>query len=297
MKHLLVIASLTVLALLTECVSAANSAPRQLTWSPPELENPTTIKVSDANRSLKLDQTKDYIVELPKDQPLNGGLSIWGGRNVVVIGGEILVSSNDLRSVYLQQNTGMMHFEGIHVRGLNAGDLKEGFNFNHRQTNCVVQIQNVRIEKVHGSRDGHHADILQTWAGPAELRIDGLTGFTQYQGMFLLPNQHFTFEKGGFLPKKWIFKNINLEGDEESAYMLWAPSPAQQWSIEIENVWVKPQASKRGNRDMFLWPKPTQANDQFWADVKEGVPSGGDFVPLGSVGLGYVSPGYAAAKE
>ena len=283
--------TLTVLALCATATIAA-AAPRKLTWAPPELENPTTIKISDSYRSVKLDQTKDYIIELPKDQALNGELAIWGGRNVVVIGGEILIHSNGWRAVYLQQNTGVMHFEGVWIRGENAGDLKEGFNFNHRRTNCVVQIQNVRCEKVHGSREGHHADIIQTWAGPAELRIDGLTGHTQYQGMFLLPNQHFPTDKDGFLPKKWVFKNINIEGDEDSAYMLWAPDPNQQWPMEIENVWVRPKENKRDFRDMFLWPKPQLTGDTFWADVKEGVPPDGDFVPEGTAGRNYVSPGY-----
>jgi hypothetical protein len=306
MKHTKTFLSAAAFFLLLECAcaaaSASNTPPRKLSWAPPKLENPATINATDSNRILKLDQSKDYIIELPKDQPLRGGLSIWGGRNAVLIGGEILISADDprgalsyIRAVYLQEHAGTMHFEGVLIRGENPGDLQEGFNLNLRQTNCVVQIQNVRVEKVHGTRDAHHADILQTWAGPAELRIDGLTGFTQYQGMFLLPNQHFPLEKGGFLPKKWIFKNINIEGAEGSGYMLWAPPSEQQWPMEIENVWVKPHESKQGRRDSFLWPKPDQESDRFWEDVKAGVPPGGDFVPAGTAGLNYISPGYADA--
>lgn len=278
------------------CAMACGALARPLAWAPPKLEKPVTVKVTDARRSLKLDQAKDYIVELPKDRPLHGQLSIWGGRNVVVIGGEILATPADKRAVYLQQNTGTMHFEGVLIRGENPGDLKEGFNFNHRQTNCIVQIQNVRVEKVHGSRAGHHADLIQTWAGPAELRIDRFTGFTQYQGMFLLPNQHFPAAKGGFPPKKWVFKNINIVGDEDSAYMLWVPGPDGQFPMEIEDVWVQPRKNARGNRDAYLWPKPKQAGDHFWDDVKEGIPPGGDFVPEGVAGRNYVSPGYEQPK-
>jgi len=289
--------ALAAFGLLSGCATQAQNTPRKLTWAPPELENPTTVKVSDSYRSLKLDPAKDYIVELPKDQPLNGELAIWGGRNVVVIGGEIVIKEGGWRAVYLQQNTGVMHFEGIHIRGEPPESLLEGFNFNHRQTNCVVQIQNVRVEKVHGTRAGHHADIIQTWAGPAELRIDGLTGFTQYQGMFLLPNQHFTLATDGFLPKKWVFKNINIEGDEDSAFMLWAPEEKEQFPMEIENVWVQPRENKRGDRDAYLWPQPKKTNNRFWDNVKEGIPPGGDFVPLGTAGRNYVSPGYRILKQ
>ena len=290
------IPAIAILALLAGCATNAQNnpapEPRKLTWAPPELKNPKTIQVTETHRSLKLDQTKDFIVELPKDKPLHGELAIWGGRNVVVIGGEICLTNGGWRAVYLQQNTGVMHFEGIHIRGEPPESLKEGFNFNHRQTNCIVQIQNVRVEKVHGTRAGHHADIIQTWAGPAELRIDGLTGHTQYQGMFLLPNQHFTLATDGFLPKKWVFKNINIIGDEDSGYMLWAPAKNEQWPMEIENTWVQPKTDKRGHRDLYLWPKPQQENDTFWQNVKEGIPPGGDFVPLGLPGRNYVSPGY-----
>lgn len=51
-----------------------------------------------------------------------------------------------------------------------------------------MQLQNIRVDTVHGTQAGHHADVLQTWAGPRQLRIDGLSGSTGYQGMMLNPN-------------------------------------------------------------------------------------------------------------
>lgn len=292
MKYINVLPVFTVLAFLTGCTTCTKTASRQLAWAPPELENPITMKVRGEGIRLRLDKTRDYIVELPKDEPIYGHLNIWGGRNVVLIGGEVVVTSNHWRAVYLEQQTGTIHIEGLYVRGDPPENLMEGFNFDQRQTNGVVQLQNIRIEKVHGSYEGNHADLLQTWAGPAELRIDGLTGYTQYQAMFFLPNQHFRLDKDGVLPKKWVFKNINVEGDASSGFMLWAPNADQQFPMEIENVWVQPQEGRRGNRDRFLWPRPGITGDTFWQDVREGIPPGGDFVPQGMAGLNYVSPGY-----
>ncbi|MCL1910005.1 MAG: formylglycine-generating enzyme family protein, partial [Kiritimatiellaeota bacterium] len=280
------------IALLGLSIITSYAEPRKLTWAPPTLENPTTIKIAGENPEIKLDQKKDYILEMPKDAPVIGQLSIWGGRNIVLIGGEILLKKGHWRAVYLQEHTGVMHFEGVLIRGDPPESLSEGFNFGIRQTNCVVQIQNVRIETIFGGMNANHSDLLQTWAGPAELRVDGLTGFTTYQGMFLLPNQHFALDVDGFRPKKWVFKNINIEGTEESAYILTAPGKAEQWPMEIDNVWVQPKKDKRGNPDLYLSPKPKADNDPFWAAVKEGAPPDGDFVPAGLAGRGYVSPGY-----
>ena len=269
--------------------AAADTQPatRKLTWAPPELENPATLKIEGENPQIKLDPARDYILEMPKDKPVLGELSIWGGRNVTLIGGEILLKKGHWRAVYLQEQTGVIHIEGVYIHGDPPESLSEGFNFGLRQPNCVVQIQNVRIDTLYGGMNANHSDLIQTWAGPAELRVDGLTGYTGYQGMFLLPNQHFALDIDGFLPKKWVFKNINIIGTEDSAYMLWAQGKAEQWPMEIENVWVRPNSGKRGNRDAFLMP-----NDGFWDGVREGVPPNGDFVPEGLAGRHYVSPGY-----
>jgi hypothetical protein len=66
----------------------------KLSWAPPTLTEPVTIEVSDSKANLKLDQTKDYIIKMPA-KPLQGGLGIWGGRNVVLIGGEIHIPTKE----------------------------------------------------------------------------------------------------------------------------------------------------------------------------------------------------------
>jgi hypothetical protein len=289
-------------------VLAASAEP--LSWAPPALENPVTLDLGKETswRNFKLDKTKDYIVLMPTNRPWVGELNLYGGHNVVLIGGEVRIPDEaedpsfgerneegklrkSRRAVYIQGQTGTLHIEGLLISG--AG-LHEGFNIAEREPGCVVQLQNIRCETVHGSFSKNHADVIQSWAGPAELRIDGLTAFTDYQGFFLLPNQHFALDKGGFLPTKWDFRRINLVGTELSAYLLWCPDNPG-FPIEVANVWVKPASKKKGDRDAFLWPKPKAKGDTMWEKVKEGLPPDGDFVPEGAAGLGYVSPGYADA--
>ena len=89
------------MAAVCACVSVCLAAEEDdlLTWAPPNLENPQTIDIAQIIREratwkspahLKLDLDKDYIIKMP-DEPLtvSGGLGISGGRNVVLIGGEI----------------------------------------------------------------------------------------------------------------------------------------------------------------------------------------------------------------
>ncbi|MDQ3815003.1 MAG: DUF4955 domain-containing protein [Armatimonadota bacterium] len=261
-----------------------------LTWAPPALSDATTIEVRDSQPSLKLDRAKDYIVKLPA-KPRQGGLTITGGHNVVVIGGEIHVPSKEqdpafkgaTRALYLNQQTGTIHVEGLLISG---DGLTEGVNLDQRNGG-IVQFENVRIETVHGSFSGHHADLIQTWAGPAELRVDRLTGLTDYQGFFLLPNQHF---KDGAAPILFDFRRINIKGSDKSAYLLWTQTKPE-FPIKVTDVYLAPNPKKAALRDQFLWPKPS-TGDRSWQEVKVGEPPGGDFVPEGVAGINYVSPGY-----
>src|SRR5687768_18269591 len=92
---------------------AAPGAPKaKLTWAPPVLTEPVTIEITEKKTNFKLDQTKDYILKMPA-RPLLGGLNIWGGRNVVLIGGEIHIPDKEeardfkgsTRALYIQQQT------------------------------------------------------------------------------------------------------------------------------------------------------------------------------------------------
>tara|TARA_B100000941_G_C28502662_1_gene555314 strand:- start:1244 stop:2755 length:1512 start_codon:yes stop_codon:yes gene_type:complete len=260
------------------------SQAQTLSWAPPELVNPITVNVTSSYRSLNLDTNQDYIIQMPTT-PLtaNGGLNIIGGHNVVLIGGEIRFDTplpdgfhpTARRGLFVKQSTGTVHIEGLLITG---DYLLEGINIDMRDPNAVLQLQNIRIDTVTGSYDGNHADCVQTWGGPSELRIDRMTGRTTYQGFFLHPEQF-----ADTTPILFDMRNINIIGLPGAAYLYWQ---ATDYPLVTQNCWASPDADSPWPTGV-LWPK----NDPVWGDVQQGVPPTGDFVTT-NVGINYVSPGY-----
>jgi hypothetical protein len=267
----------------TTAPTSAASPGGALRFAPPALANPVTVRPTSGNSSLKLDPNVDYIIEMPST-PLesSGGLNISGGHNVVLIGGEIhhprwWSSENNVnRGLYLKNQTGTVHVEGLRISGL----LSEGINLSQTE-GAIVQLQNIRIDQVQGSYSGNHADVIQTWAGPRQLLIDGLTGSTTYQGFFLLPSQFLP----GVQPERFDFNRIDIDGTGDSGYMFWTD---EGFPVSVNDVWTNPNPSKAGDRNQFLWPK----GSDLWNAVRVGTPAVGDFVSVSDAGIGYRSPGY-----
>lgn len=265
----------------TTAPQVVTSSPR-LTWAPPELTDPITETVTPDHHSLELDTDRDYVVQLPRNPvPLKGGVTITGGHNVVVIGGEIHVPRSesapdavDRRAMYLKGQTGTVHVEGVHL----TGDLSDGFNLDERD-GAVVQIQNVQIDLVHGSHDTHHADVIQTWAGPRVLRVDGLRAATEYQGFFLLPDQRMD----DYVPDSFVFRRTVLSMMPHSAYALWLPGRTIPW-MDHSGIIVRVGGGEK--TDKLSWPDHalglTVVNADTPVDLPEGTPGGA-----------YQSPGYA----
>jgi len=265
-------------AALAATTSTTTTTSTRLTWRPPALTSPTTVYVSSSKRNLSLDPARDYIIKMPSTPlEVRGGLIIAGGRNVVLIRGEIRIttsstSGTDRRGLYLKNQTGTVHVEGLKITG---STLAEGINLDQRKGG-TVQLQNIRVDTVHGSATGHHADVLQTWGGPAVLRVDRLTGRTTYQGFFLDPTKYDSPQ-----PRLFDFRNVNIVGRSGSKYLMWRDGLG--WPARTTNVWAAPYVAGTA-RSQFLRGS--------WPDVRTGVPSSGDFVPSGKAGVGYVSPGY-----
>ncbi len=266
---------------------AGAAAPLRL--SPPALSAPQQVEVTSRNRDLRLDPRRDYVVRMPS-RPLEVpyGLQITGGRNVVLVGGHIRVphqgrrpNGRQRRALYLKDQRGTIHVEGLLIDG---PDVAEGINLDQRR-GARVQLANVRVVGLR-ARDNRrftdaHPDVLQTWAGPAELHVDGLTGTSNYQGFFLDPTKH------GPLPRLFSFRRVDLSATTSSGYLLWRARPVP---TVVDDVWVQPDPTK--SEWVTMWPNPGA-----WPGVRVGRPPGGDFVPAGSAGVGYRSPGYAAAAE
>jgi hypothetical protein len=178
----------------------------KLTWAPPKLTKPITITIpTTAPVQLSLDPGQDYILRLGHlSGP--GGLTVTGGHNIIVIGGWITpvvdTVEKDGLALRFEDQTGIVHLEGILID--DAGDA-----ITIRAPLGIFQIENVRVENLHAYRDDFnyaHPDLIQTWSGPTEIRIDHFTGQSDYQGFTWMQ----TGGPGVPYPGRVFQKNVNI---------------------------------------------------------------------------------------
>lgn len=324
-----------------------------LTWSPPPgWESYQRVSVEQApelmrtwNNGVCTALPNNLIIELPAGQPYYGAIDLEGGGNIVIIGGEIQIpwqgdgaSISSRRALKIQdcpgQPTRFVHIEGVEIgiEDINAScssgtgvranfdpgcsDLSEGIQI--AAPASIIQIQNVRINHIHArdqvGQSDNHPDLIQTWGGYGELRIDRFSGTTDYQGIFLKVDS-------GIPPGGAHLKNVNVVGDPTATQLFWSHYTPGASGITLENFWVQPA---RPTSDESTWRSlnysvfpnsfavypdipvtmTVDGNGQesaSWSagrtplivgSVYKGIP-GGDFVPGSVAGIGYVSPGYA----
>ena len=297
--------------------SAASASLEQLgreplTWAPPSLTDPVTIEVTNANRRLFLDDARDY--RLVVAEPLQRELWIDGGRNVVVVGGQVTISELGSSSPY-QDNTavkirngdpaGAVHVEGLRIDGRYVAD---GVAVATRRD---VQIQNVRVERAHDDIKGAHADCVQVQAGVGQLRIDRFSCSTQRQGIFL-------GDRDGPIERVDL-RRVNVYG-ASGKHLLFQERPA--YPVALSRVWlgtapgyapwapfgfwVFPQKDGRtvaGGFDKKRRAVVSRDGKRLWfvgsrinGVIRKGAPPTGDFVSPGAAGMSYASPGYAAGR-
>jgi hypothetical protein len=225
-------------------------------WAPPRLKDPVSVEAGPDQTTLNLDPRRDYVVRVSKDgRRRDKGLIVNGGHNVVMIGGEIRIgwqgkhANHHLRrGLLLKNQTGTIHVEGLRISGT---DLGEGIDLDQRR-GATVQLVNLEIGTV-TARDTRnfsdtHPDLVQSWAGPKRLRIDGLRGSTAYQGLFLLPRQF----DGKLDIEEISLRNVSITGTRTSRYLLWTAGGPRP---RISNVWLR-GARYRPAKQLF-WPRPT----------------------------------------
>jgi hypothetical protein len=127
----------------------------------------------------------------------------------VIIGGwitpKLTTSAGDGRGLTFWNQTGTVHVEGVQIDG--AGD---GILINAPQ--AIFQLENVRIAVSALNHDFtlNHPDVIQTWSGPREMRIDRLTTSSDYQGFYWYRD---TSVSGTVLPGRVIQKRVNVLTD------------------------------------------------------------------------------------
>jgi hypothetical protein len=289
--------------------SASSSGSTKLTWAPPALNNPITITEPDSGGNIYMDSTKDYIVKVGH---LNacGGLWLEGGHNVVVIGGEITIpglcgSAYDRTAVKVRSNTGTVHLEGLEIDGPYTHD-----GIVTAAPQATLQIENVRIESVQ-TYDANHSDCIQTQAGLGALRVDHFTCRTQLQGFFLKDETSTVCHLG-----LCDLRNSNISGlPGMGKYLFWQETT--DIPVSLSNVWLQGNDPTWTDFGMWVWPNKNAegqsdpnrravvssdgsylwfTNSNISGTINKGTPPGGDFVPTGVAGTGYVSPGYATSS-
>lgn len=282
-----------------------------LTWSPPPMTNNHRIVYLNNTNSGQVvrenDLTRDVTVIFT--EVIRGQVGFIGGRNWRLIGGHISIpmqSGNPpgitpRTGLKLYDATGTMHIEGLLIDG---PDLSEGIQTD--TPDAYVQLQNVRVVDVH-ARDqvgftDNHPDVVQTYGNAKELRIDRLTGSSDYQGIFVKAD--FSFPQGPA-----IIKNCNIRGLPTARYLFWFNNgQGADGPITLENCYCEVHPNRVGQLGRSVWPDigsgrliltegDTVASwgpgePTITGSVRKGAPPGGDFVKAGEVGVGYVSPGY-----
>lgn len=289
----------------------------KLTWKPPVLINPITIQLGTGNTTNNLDPNQDYFIKLPATKK-NGYTKINCGRNITVIGGSIttppsLQYTSDRRNIQIYdcerltksgttQLNRVVHIEGVLIDGSGGGQA-DAIAIAAPRT--IVQIQNVRAVNLIGGYDTasgwEHSDVVQPWGGVKELRIDRLTGSTNYQGL-QIPRD---LEDIGRI----TIKNTNVSyysyPPNNGGYLIWLGECSISHPVSLSELYVVPKSGRTiGNS---VWPQESSScgvrnlGNGLWGwpshgsitgGIKQGPPPGGDFVPAGVAGINYTSPGY-----
>jgi hypothetical protein len=309
----------------------------RLEWAPPELVNPQVVTVADGRDPdiLRLSTKQDYVVKLPAGG-IHGTVEINGGHNVVLIGGEVTVPATANQTdngkdgtdtaIYVRAATGTVHIEGVLIKA-DTDTMFDGIDVNAPL--ATVQIENVRVEGVYGSRTSEHGDVIQTWGGAKALLVDELTASGDYQGVMVAPalgavgsvhldNVDLTAEA----PPPALAASTHGGG-----IMLWftaGTETCQSSPVALEHVFIVNKTGRLSSPDT-VWPSPlarlqcdpvveqrsgwspsrstepvVEEETISWpslpvsGSVTLGSPPGGSFVPPGVAGNGYVSPGYVS---
>ena len=300
----------------------SSGADGPLLWAPPALVSPTSIDIQSGMDPdvLDLSTSRDYILHMPSSG-ITGTVEINGGHNVVLIGGQITVPStvdqtdngadDGDTAIYVRNSTGTVHIEGVQIDG-QTDTMFDGIDINAPQ--ATVQVENVRMTGLWGSYSMEHADAIQTWGGVKELRVDDLTAEGDYQGLTVAPSigsvGSADFHNVDLTASAWP---TALAGESNGGgIMIWltqGTSTCTTTPMSFDDVYVANQTG-RILSGSTVWPatnsalpcRAQQTGDQVsWPSlpisggVTLGSPPNGSFVPAGTVGVGYHSPGYAGA--
>jgi hypothetical protein len=300
----------------------------RLTWSPPACGDGShgcvdmNLDNTGSHQSLSLSSGNDYRIKLPS-VPLVGGLSFSGGHNIIIVGGQINMtpgcgagSSSSCQGLHFDKNTaGEVFIEGVYIHGTDTsratGDGMDMYG-QPSPNNTNYTIQNVREDNLIGCEiSDTHTDVIQPAGVPdAKFHIDHLTGTSNCQGLQI--DADLAWSLYGKNASEYILKNVNLKSLSSGGndYLFWLTgddSGCGSSPITLTNVYAQEPGSNTLSGGA-AWPDTDQpsachsvysggqlsfpSSPQIHGTISNGVPSGGDYVPVGVAGTSYVSPGY-----
>lgn len=274
-----------------------------------------------------LDNSTDYRIHLPTNGPLVGGITITGGRRVQIIGGEIDLTypcsndASDCTGIYIAKSSpGAVFVEGVWIHNASiigrtcpggASSTSQtcstghGIDVNTTNNGAInvntITLENIRIDGISGcSGYDDHADVFQPYQAPDDtIQIDRMTGVTNCQGLELDPD--LAYLAWHAFPSSITIQKTNID---VTANPYWGKAHFVTWWLTHGTGCIAGPLSLSDDysADPSIWPDPGNhtCGAQYsrgvvsWrnADIRIGVPSGGDFVPAGAAGLAYRSPGY-----
>lgn len=261
-------------------------------YAPPQLTNPVTIRIAASGGTYSAPATTDCIFVAPA--VITGPVTLAGCDDRwfigAQIGGRTSVPSGSYdspnRGIRLSDagssDTGRDHIEGI--RFLAGTYNSDAIQIAFRTTsNRTVTLQNVRVESTtYGSKAGVHADALQVWGGPKQLRVWGWVSLDgRYQGWYLDDSDGRTPPATG---PGWEFGNvfIRLTGPDAS-YALTQREAARVGTRNLGPVYtLGSKYSANSNPSYSSWPT---------SNLFEGQTPPVDYVPASLWASGaYASP-------
>lgn len=288
--------------------------PALLRWPPPTLDEPLVKEVPAGTTFYSqtgITTTSDVEIKMPATARQRKW-AVWGGRNVVLIGGLSEPKSEDTGGVVSVADAAESYFiEGHHVKGnlvdkLDMLDVQRGASISTPD----VTIQNCIFERAVGTSETTHADDVQPQGGVRAIKVDKCTFRSQYQGLFLEPNS--AIESVEISRSNFAYE----EGGDEVTFLLWfftSKTYADAYPVKIgEGVYIEPREGQTVAKHAVMPSEGEEFEGQpigayeveedgvtyvrfhsplIKGQIIVGSPPDGDWGA--EAGLGYESPGYA----
>jgi hypothetical protein len=271
---------------------SAEPNPNGLTWAPPPCGDAERrcidlyLRNTGSNQAPVLDDNVDYRIHLPTSGPLVGGITITGGRNVQIIGGEIDLTypcsndESDCMGIYIaKKSPGAVFVEGVwihnpaHIGRTCPGGASstsqtcssgDGIDINTTANGVInvniITLENIRVDGISGcSGFSDHADVFQPYQAPDDtIQIDRMTGVTNCQGFMLDPDLAYsvwhTFPSSIMIQDTNIDVTSNPYSDKGNGYTWWLTRGCKSGPLSLSDDYAS--GPPTDPTQASVWPDP-----------------------------------------